>query len=116
MVMARPSMSTRRKTLLFERHKGSCHICSGHIHVGEAWDLEHRIAWEISRDDSDANLAPAHKVCHAGKTRQDRKDIAKVHRVAAKHAGTFQKSKAKIPSRGFQKQWIWSTGNSSSGD
>lgn len=103
--MARPSMTTKRRTLIFERNKGVCYLCTGKIHVGEAWEAEHVIPWEISRDDSDENLRPAHKKCHAAKTRDDRKDIAKVHRMAAKHAGTWAKpvGNARMRSRGFSK-------------
>lgn len=101
--MARPSMTAKRRALIFERHKGVCHLCKGKIHVGEAWDAEHLIAWEISRDDSDDNLAPAHKKCHAVKTRDDRKAIAKVHRLAAKHEGRWPKSRTPLRSRGFSK-------------
>lgn len=109
--MARPSMTTKRKALIFAAHKGICHLCGGKIGVGEAWDAEHVIAWEISRDDTDANLRPAHKKCHAVKTSRDRKDIAKVHRMAAKHNGTYPKSKAPLRSRGFQStRGLWRRG------
>lgn len=102
--MARPSMTRKRRTLIFERHKGCCHLCGGQITVGEAWDAEHLIAWEISRDDSDDNLRPAHVKCHKIKSSRDRQDIAKVHRIEAKHKGTWAKSKARIPSRPFQRR------------
>ncbi len=83
----RPSMTTKRKMLIFAQHKGICYLCKGKISVGEAWDAEHVIPWEISRDDSDENLRPAHVKCHRVKTARDRKDIAKVHRIEARHKG-----------------------------
>lgn len=85
--MARPSMTTKRKALIFATHKGVCYLCTGKIGVGEAWEAEHVIPWEISRDDSDDNLRPAHVKCHRVKTARDRKDIAKVHRIEARHKG-----------------------------
>jgi 5-methylcytosine-specific restriction endonuclease McrA len=94
-------MTRKRKALIFAAHNGVCYLCGGKIGVGEAWDAEHQIPWEISRDDSDDNLRPAHKKCHAVKTSRDRKDIAKVHRMAAKHNGTWPKTRAPLRSRGF---------------
>lgn len=102
--MSRPSMTTRRKALIFSAHKGMCHLCGGRIAVGEAWDAEHVIPWEISRDDSDDNLRPSHKKCHAVKTSNDRRDIAKVQRMAAKHNGTWAKSKHRLQGPGFHKR------------
>lgn len=100
--MSRPSMNRKRRAVIFEQHKGECYLCTGRIGVGEAWDVEHVIPWEISRDDSDDNLRPAHVKCHAVKTSRDRKDIAKVHRMEAKHKGTWPKSKTPLRGRGFQ--------------
>lgn len=109
--MARPSMNRKRRTLIFNRHLGECYLCTGRIGIGEAWDVEHVIPWEISRDDSDDNLRPAHVKCHRVKTAADRRDIAKVQRIAAKHNGTWAPSKAKIQSRGFaETRWLWPTG------
>ena len=93
----RRSISTKERARLFTLHGGSCHICGGKIQVGEAWEVEHVLPWEISRDDSDGNRKPAHEKCHRTiKTPKDRKDIAKVHRQEARHLGF------KRPS-GFQK-------------
>lgn len=100
--MARPAMTTKRKALIFATHAGVCHLCGGKINVGESWDAEHLIPWEISRDDTDANLRPAHARCHKVKTANDRRDIAKVHRIAAKHNGSWAKSKRPLRSRGFE--------------
>lgn len=112
--MARPAMTTKRRALIFERHKGTCYLCGAKIQIGEAWDAEHIIAWEISRDDSDDNLKPAHKKCHAVKTSRDRRDIAKVKRMEAKHNGTWAKpvGNSKLQSRGFphSRDWYGFTG------
>ena len=102
--MIRKSFTRKERARLFELRKRCCYLCSGKNSVGEAWEIEHVIPWEISRDDSDGNLELAHKKCHRVKTDADMKDIAKVRRVAAKHNGTFVRSKVKIQSRAFPKR------------
>ncbi len=105
--MTRKSFSRRERGRLFALNAGRCHLCDGRINIGEAWDVEHEIPWEISRDDSDANLKLAHKKCHAVKTSADRKDISKVQRMAAKNDGSWPKSRAPIQSRPFANSRLW---------
>ncbi|MBZ9653505.1 HNH endonuclease signature motif containing protein [Phyllobacterium lublinensis] len=100
--MARKSFNQKDRARIFSLRAGVCHLCNGKVDgVREAWEIEHEIPWAISRDDSDENLQVAHVKCHREKTATDMGDIAKVKRVAAKHTGTYPKSKAKIRSRGF---------------
>jgi 5-methylcytosine-specific restriction endonuclease McrA len=81
-------MSQSRKTRIFVAANGICHICGEKIDgVKEKWDAEHVIPYELTRDDSDDNIRPAHKRCHTAKTKDDVKMLAKVKRVAAKHQG-----------------------------
>lgn len=91
-------MSTTRRARIFAAHDGICHICGERIDgTRERWDADHIIALEISRDDSDDNLAPAHEVCHRSKTStQDIPQIAKAKRVGAKHNGSFR-PRSEIP-------------------
>ncbi len=116
--MTRPHFSRKERERLFELRKGHCYLCRGDITPAlEAWDVEHEIPWEISYDNSDGNLRLAHVKCHKVKTAKDRKDIAKVHRIAAKHNGTAPPSRAKIQSRGFPKSRVWQpSGNENSHD
>lgn len=116
----RPSMSKARRARIWERDGGLCYLCGVKVALGEAWDVEHRIAWGLSFDDSDGNLAVAHKAgCHAAKTKDDVRRIAKAKRQggetgqAARRAKNgsqlkgrgFEKGpKRKIPSRGFGKR------------
>lgn len=102
--MARKSFSTRERTRIFKLHGGICHLCKQEIQIGEAFDLEHVIPWELTRDDSDENVKPAHKHCHKEKTKEDVRAIRKADRIHAKFIGTYPKSKTPIRSRGFQKR------------
>jgi CRISPR/Cas system Type II protein with McrA/HNH and RuvC-like nuclease domain len=101
--MPRKSFNKKERTRLFSLYEGRCYLCEGKIDANvEAWDIEHVIPWEISRDDSDENLRLAHrKNCHTKKTAKDRKDISKVQRMAAKHNGTWVRKGPKLRSRGF---------------
>jgi hypothetical protein len=101
--VARRSFSRKERARIFALRKGRCYLCDGKIDgTVEAFEIEHEIPWEISRDDSDDNLQLAHVKCHRVKTAKDRKDIAKVHRMAAKFNGTWPKSKTPLRSRGFE--------------
>jgi 5-methylcytosine-specific restriction protein A len=102
-VMARKHFSRTERVRLFDLHGGACHICNEKIRVGEAWELEHIVAWELTRDDSDGNVKPAHKDCHKTKTAVDVANIRKADRIRAKHIGAWPQSKAKIKSAGFRK-------------
>lgn len=99
--MARKSFSRTERVRLFDLHGGKCHLCGEKIKVGDAWDLEHLVPWELTRDDSDDNVKPAHKSCHKEKTADDVAAIRKADRIRAKHIGAWPKSKSTIQSRGF---------------
>lgn len=93
-----------QRLAFFEAHHGICYLCRGKINGAvEAWEIEHIIAREIMGDgaDDDDNLALAHKKCHAAKTAQDRKAIAKSNAVQAKHFGARKPSR--LQSAGFAK-------------
>ncbi|WP_406646937.1 HNH endonuclease signature motif containing protein [Aliisedimentitalea scapharcae] len=95
--MTRRKRTTLQRAKIFDDHKGKCHICEEKIDgTREAWELEHVIPYEMTRDDTDENLAPAHVSCHRGKTRADKADIAKAKRVSAKHNGA-RMSKNPLP-------------------
>ena len=50
----RKPLTRKQRIELFEQHGGICHICGTKIHAsrGEAWEVEHVEALEISgRDD-----------------------------------------------------------------
>jgi 5-methylcytosine-specific restriction protein A len=94
--MTRRRMTPLRRARIFDAAGGICHLCGCKITVGEPWDVEHVIALEISGDDSDDNLRPAHRSCHAAKTAADAGLIAKARRVHAKHIGAHR-AKATIP-------------------
>lgn len=88
----RRNMSTTRRRRIFLAANGTCHICGCKIDgTKEAWDADHVIPLEISDDDSDENLRPAHRKCHQRKTaKEDAPTIAKCKRVEAKHNGAHK--------------------------
>lgn len=101
--MPRKSFSRTDRVRIFDLNAGRCHLCDQKIQVGEAWDIEHIVPWELTRDDSDSNVKPAHKSCHKVKTADDVAAIRKADRIRAKHIGAWPKSRAKIRSAGFAK-------------
>lgn len=98
------SFNQKERARLFALRGGQCYLCKGRIDgAREAFDIEHEIPWEISRDNSDNNLQLAHRRCHKEKTAKDAGDIAKAKRRHAKHFGYYPEpiGNAKIKSRGF---------------
>lgn len=90
--MTKRRMSTTRRARIFAAADGLCHICGQRIDgTRDLWDAEHVIPIEISGDDSDGNLRPAHRSCHRKKTAtEDAPTIAKAKRVHAKHTGAHK--------------------------
>ena len=94
--MTRRRISTRERVDIFNRNGGVCHLCAGKITVGEAWDVEHVIPLAQGGDDDGDNLQPAHRKCHADKSKQDATNTARAKRREAKHIGA-RKSARPIP-------------------
>lgn len=95
----RKHRTKKERARLFKLHGGKCHLCDMPIKAGEKWELEHVIAWELTRDDSDENVKPAHSRCHAPKTHgEDRPRIQKAKNQEAAHMG-FKKSSKPLQSR-----------------
>lgn len=98
--MTRRTISRTERVRIFETAGGICHICGQPIDgVRERWDVEHVIPLALGGDDHGENLRPAHVACHAGKTPEDVRQIAKAKRVAAKHMGA--RPKTRMPYRRF---------------
>lgn len=102
--MPRKHFSQRERVRLFELNQGTCYLCDMKIQVGEVWEIEHVVAWELTRDDSDENLRLAHVKCHKVKTADDVSAIRKADRVKAKNLGAWPKSRTPLRSRGFQRR------------
>ncbi|TNE46873.1 MAG: HNH endonuclease [Sphingomonadales bacterium] len=99
--MTRRKRTPLQRLAIFERDEGICHICGEKIDgTKERWELEHKVAFELTRDDSDENLSPAHVSCHKRKTKDDKKRIAKAKRVKAKHEGAHKSANQLPGSRG----------------
>ena len=102
----RPSMSQARRLRIWERDGGVCYLCETKVKAGEAWDVEHVLAWGLSFDDSDENLKVAHKHgCHAEKTKGDVRRIAKAKRQGGETGQAARRAKngAQIKGRPFRK-------------
>jgi 5-methylcytosine-specific restriction enzyme A len=99
---ARKPLTTKQRVELFRAHNGMCCLCIGKIMAGELWDVEHRTPVAMGGTSELANLAPAHRKCHAVKTKIDVTAIAKAKRIEAKHFGA--KIKKPWPSRKFSQE------------
>ncbi|WP_126975607.1 HNH endonuclease [Frigidibacter oleivorans] len=96
--MSRRSLSKGQRIDVLAAASGVCHICGDRINpVRERWEVEHVIPLALGGSDDVENMRPAHRACHAGKTRRDVGVIAKAKRVAQKHAGTFRPARHKLP-------------------
>lgn len=85
--MTRKRRSSRERERLLNLHDRRCYLCGQPIETGEAWELEHVVAWELTRDDSDENVRPCHSRCHKPKTAEDIRIIRKADRQRWKHLG-----------------------------
>lgn len=119
MTEKRPAMTQKRRLEVWQVRNGTCYLCGKKVKAGEGWDVEHRIAWALSKDDSLANLEVAHRDgCHKAKTSIDAGTIAKAKRqgletgqqARRKKNGSTMKSapfpkgqKTKWPKRYFSK-------------
>ena len=92
-------MTKARRARVFLAHDGVCELCGEKI--AGAYEIEHRIPWWISEDDSDGNLYPCHVECHKPKTKTDKGKIAKVKRLIRKN-DPEQRPKPKMKSAGFR--------------
>jgi 5-methylcytosine-specific restriction endonuclease McrA len=91
--MTRRPLSVTRRVALFQSHAGVCHLCSGRINAGEAWEISHDIPLELGGADDETNLAPAHAKCHRAHTSTiDIPNIARAKRRYAKHIGARKRS------------------------
>ena len=90
--MTRRRISTRERVDIFQRNGGVCHLCAGRISVGEAWDVEHVIPLAQGGDDDGDNLKPAHRKCHAAKSKADATNTARAKRREARHIGARESS------------------------
>lgn len=95
---------SRVRLRIFERFGGVCQLSQRKIMPGDQWDLDHIKALWRGGEHREENLHPVLKQPHREKSAEEQSIQAKCDRVRKKHLGIFGKSKAKIPSRGFQKR------------
>lgn len=92
----------RVRLRIFQAHGGKCHRSGRKIRPGDKWALDHVLAIINGGKNIESNLAPILEDAHKEKTAEDLAIKSKTYRIAAKHNGTWPKSKAKIKSRGFE--------------
>ena len=61
----RPQMLPNRRLRLASRNGWRCDVC-GEL-LPEAFDIDHKVMWCVSFDDSDANCVPTCVACHRAK-------------------------------------------------
>lgn len=92
----------RVRDRIFETHGKTCHVCKGQITPGQRWDTDHVVALKDWTDEGhgnrEFNLAPAHDVCHLGKTAKENSARAPISRKKQKHNGS-KKPKGEIRSQ-----------------
>jgi 5-methylcytosine-specific restriction endonuclease McrA len=96
------AIPARVRLRVFEAYKGKCYRSGRKILAGDKWQLDHIVALINGGEHRESNLAPILDAEHKAKTRDDVSTKSKTARMRAKHLGQWPKSKARIPSRGFQ--------------
>lgn len=100
----RKTWTQKDRARIFLKHDGICGLSGVKIGPDDAWEIEHRIPWALTHDDSDENVYPALTAPHAIKTKDDVRRIAKAKRQARETGRQkIGKQKKKIPNRGFDK-------------
>lgn len=97
-MIKRRRLSATARMRIFEASGAQCHICAQPIRVGDKWEIEHRIPLALGGVDDESNMRPAHRTCHATKTKADNAAWSKAKRMRAKHIGADRP-------RGWQSKW-----------
>lgn len=97
----RRSLSPLQRLKVFEAAKGVCHLCELRIQVGQPWDVEHMRPLALDGADDADNMRPAHKDCHATKTKADAASWSKAKRMKARHIGIKKPSRFPKPPPGY---------------
>lgn len=96
----RVAITPKRRAEVFRDAGGVCHLCKRKIAEGEPWDVEHPRALGLGGADDATNWKPAHRDCHAGKSKQDIRIMRKADRQMKSHTGV-KRTKNPLPgSRG----------------
>ncbi len=93
----RKPISRTVRARVFDKANGCCHLCGGKITASDAWDVDHILALALGGADDESNFAPAHRVCHRGKSASDLGMIRKADRQRAVHLGIKKPSRFRRP-------------------
>lgn len=95
--MSRRSLSTRDRVKVFSQGHGRCYLCKQQITPREKWEAEHPTPHAVGGSDRVEDLLPVHVSCHATKTKNDVREIAKTKRIHAKHIGAHRSQSRPMP-------------------
>lgn len=96
----RSEFSRKTKALAFTRAGGHCEDCGVKITAANPCEYDHVVPAAEGGDNSLGNCSVrCKKVCHALKTKQDVKDIARIRRCRDKNSGAARKKSRFATSR-----------------
>lgn len=94
----RGRLTKKQRLAVYENNGGRCHICGQRIRGGEAWEADHyKKAVAQGGTSNIEDFKPAHKGCHAVKTKADNKATNKAKRVKQKHLGIWEPKGKPMP-------------------
>ena len=64
----RKKRDATERTRLSNLFNWKCGICQQPVKKQENYEIDHKVRWELTHDDSDGNLQLSHKLCHDAKS------------------------------------------------
>jgi len=101
--MARKQLTRGQKRDIIWAQGGVCPVCGAPINLarGDVIEIDHGLPLALGGADALPNMQALHAACHREKTKGDITTIAKVKRVARKHAGEHR------PRHPFPTNKVW---------
>lgn len=102
----RRAMTPARKLRILVK-QATCALCNGPLGDVFGIEFDHEIALACGGSDEDENIRALCRKCHAEKTAEDAKPIAKIRRLRGEKGQQARRAKhgSKLRSRGFDKTY-----------